>query len=185
MSKIAARFVEVLFNPRVTDPVEYLMFLNAHFSFFSLAMDWFESKDTVVLDDGCVINAGRGFSLSEGICGYNVDELKNIQGGFLEVLTSFQIIRANTILVTCLCYLIFMLRLGFKTRWVWINVFCAGAALLAVVNVIIYINLVNSLNILQSDSFSNFGPGFIFHVLVVTFSFSILGIEFYRNFDDI
>lgn len=176
---------KLLFNPKVTDPVEYLMFLNAHFSLFSLVTHWFESKATVVLDDGCVINAGRGFSLSEGICGYKVDELKNTQGGFLEVSTSFQTIRASTLIVTCLCYLIFMFRVGFNTRWVWVNVFCAGAALLAVVNVIIYINLVNSLDILRGDSFSNFGPGFIFHVLVVTLSFSILGIEFYRNFDDI
>ena len=178
-------FVDILVKPRVTDPVEFIMFLNAHISVFSLATDWFESAEKVVLGDGCVINEGRGFSLSEGICGYNVDELQFSDGGFLEVSTSFEVIRLNTLVVTCLCYLIFLLRTGFSTRWVWINIFAALAAVLAVVDIIIYINLVNKLNILQSGAFTNYGPGFILHCCVVVLSFSILGIEFYSNFDNI
>lgn len=177
--------VQVLVNPRVTDPVEILMFINAHISFFSLATDWFESTEKVVLEDGCVINEGRGFSLSEGICGYNVDELQFSDGGFLEVSTVFEVIRLNAILISCMCYLIFLLRIGFSKRRTWINIFSALAAVLAVVDIVIYINLVNKINILQSGAFTNYGPGFILHCFVVVLSFSILGIEFYSNFDDI
>jgi hypothetical protein len=185
MEEVLNSLVQVLVNPRVTDPVEILMFLNAHISFFSLATDWFESAEKVVLGDGCVINEGRGFSLSEGICGYNVDELQYSDGGFMEVSTTFEVIRLNAMVISCICYLIFLLRITFSTRRTWINIFAALAAVLAVVDIVIYINLVNKINILQSGAFHNYGPGFILHCIVVVLSFSILGIEFYSNFDDI
>ena len=175
----------VLVNPRVTDPVEILMFLNAHLSLFSLTTDWFESTEKVVLEDGCVVNEGRGFSLSEGICGYNVDDLQYSDGGFLEVSTTFEVIRINALVIISMCYLIFLLRICFSTRRTWINIFVALAVILSVLDIIIYMNLVNKINILQSGAFNNYGPGFILHCFVVVLSFSILGIEFYSNFDNI
>lgn len=185
MEETLRNFVDILVNPRVTDPVEILMFLNAHLSFFSLVTDWFESAEKVVLEDGCVINEGRGVSLSEGICGYNVDELQYSDGGFMEVSTTFEVIRLNAMVISCMCYLIFLLRICFSTRRTWINIFAAIATVLAVLDIIIYINLVNKLNILQSGAFINYGPGFSLHCCVVVLSFSILGIEFYSNFDNI
>jgi len=177
--------LSILANPKVTSLVNYLMFLNAHFSLLSLSTNWFVTNERVVLDDGCIIHQGSGFTLSESICGYQIEELEYAKGGFLEVSTSFEAIRIITFVVSLFCFSIFILRILSNTKMVWTNVFASLAAVLSVVDVVIYINLVNKINILQSGAFNNYGPGFIMHCCVTIFSFSILGLEFYSNFDKI
>ncbi len=177
--------LSILANPQVTNLVYYLLFLNAHFSLLSLSANWFVANKSVILDDGCIINQGAGFTLSESICGYKIEELQYAKGGFLEVSTSFEIIRIITFVVSFFCYSIFLLRVLSNAKIVWINVFASLAAVLSVVDVVIYINLVNKINILQSGAFNNYGPGFILHCCVTILSFSILGLEFYSNFDKI
>lgn len=176
--------LSILANPKVTTLV-FFMFLNSHFSFLSLSTNWFVANQHVVLDDGCIIHKGSGFTLSESICGYKIEDLQYAKGGFLEVSTSFEIIRIITFVVSLFCFLIFLLRILSKTKLVWINVFASLAAVLSVVDVVIYINLVNKINILQTGAFNNYGPGFILHCCVIILSFSILGLEFYSNFDNI
>lgn len=181
-------FLNTLVNPGVTDVVDILVFLNAHFSFFSLGTDWIIANEKVeVLDGGCIIPKDRGFTVSGSICGYSAGDLGvTDQGGFLSIITSFRVIEWVSVVVTGLCYTFLLLRVGLgMRRHAWVNTFAVISGVLSVVSLIVYINMVNNINILSTSAFNTKGPGFIFNVFVITISFSILSLGFYKNFDNI